>query len=452
MMRLQRSGVLIPVLMALLMVGCASCSGEDAGEEEGEDFELPTQEVEESEEADEEEEVDERADRQAEPDHPTLLIGIDGVRHDYFELYEEETETLRGLIDEGVKAESLKPIFPTATFPNLYATATGLYAENHGIVANTVYDPQRGVQLRMSDSDEQQRPEWWKGEPIWATAEMQGLKAGTFFWVGSEAPYNGERASEWVAYDGRIPHRHRVEQVVHWLSDEDPVDFATLYFSAVDSAGHSYGPESEEVAEALADVDRNLQRLIDQLDEAGVWPDINLVIISDHGMIELDEDKTVFLDEIIDMDDVFVNTWGPVAMINYTAGDGDVSEVYDALANADEAQHYEVYLRDDIPERYRLKGSERAPDLLVVADMPYSLTNTGYFQDRGVMTATHGYDPEYMEMHGIFAAHGPDIAQGKVIDMVEIVDIYALMAHLLDLEPAEHDGSFERIAPALREQ
>ncbi len=450
MMKVNSTGGLIPLLIALLMMGCASCSADDEAQiDDDNGFELPTGEQEDEPE-EEEEEVDERGDRQAEPDHPLLLIGIDGMRHDYFELYEDETETLRGLSEGGVKAESLKPIFPTSTFPNLYSTATGLYAENHGIVANTVYDPVRGARLTMSDSDEQQRPEWWGGEPVWATAELQGLKAGTFFWVGSEAPHNGSRATEWVAYDGSIQHRHRVDQVLHWLTRDEPVDFATLYFSRPDSAGHSHGPEDPRVGEALADVDRQLDRLIAGLDDAGIWPDINLVIISDHGMVELDEDKVIFLDDIIDMDDVYVNTWGPFSMINRAHTSMDLDALYDTLANADEAEHYEVYKREDLPERWRISDNERTSELVVVADMPYSLTNHDFFEDRGVLTGTHGYDPAYDEMKGIFVAHGPGIAEGEVIDMVEIVDIYGLMTHLLDLEPAEYDGSFERIEPALR--
>ena len=36
----------------------------------------------------------------------------------------------------GVKAKSLKPIFPSFTFPNHYSIATGCYADKHGILGN----------------------------------------------------------------------------------------------------------------------------------------------------------------------------------------------------------------------------------------------------------------------------------------------------------------------------
>ena len=42
--------------------------------------------------------------------------------------------------EEGLnKAKSLKPIFPTLTFPNHYSIATGCYADKNRIISNTFY-------------------------------------------------------------------------------------------------------------------------------------------------------------------------------------------------------------------------------------------------------------------------------------------------------------------------
>ena len=46
---------------------------------------------------------------------------------------------------------------------------------------------------------------WYGAEPIWVTAERQGVKSATFFWVGSEAEINGYRPSIYEGYDGSIP-------------------------------------------------------------------------------------------------------------------------------------------------------------------------------------------------------------------------------------------------------
>ena len=52
-----------------------------------------------------------------------LVISFDGYRHDYNEMY--EAIDFNQFIDTGVKAKSLKPVFPTLTFPNHFSIATG---------------------------------------------------------------------------------------------------------------------------------------------------------------------------------------------------------------------------------------------------------------------------------------------------------------------------------------
>lgn len=43
---------------------------------------------------------------------------------------------------KGVYADYLTNVFPTKTFPNHHSIATGLYAEVHGVIGNSFYDPE----------------------------------------------------------------------------------------------------------------------------------------------------------------------------------------------------------------------------------------------------------------------------------------------------------------------
>ena len=53
----------------------------------------------------------------------TILISIDGFRPDYLD--RGVTPMLSGLAKDGVRA-SMRPSFPSKTFPNHYAIVTGL--------------------------------------------------------------------------------------------------------------------------------------------------------------------------------------------------------------------------------------------------------------------------------------------------------------------------------------
>ena len=120
---------------------------------------------------------------------PTIiLISVDGFRWDYPE--KTDTPSLDLLIKNGVRAQSLTSCFPTKTFPNHYTIVTGLYPDNHGIIANDMVDPELG-RFSLGNRDAIRDPRWWEGEPIWVTAEKQGLTAACYFWPGSETKIKG---------------------------------------------------------------------------------------------------------------------------------------------------------------------------------------------------------------------------------------------------------------------
>src|SRR5205085_5733277 len=108
-----------------------------------------------------------------------ILISLDGFRADYLEWY--KPPTLLRLAREGVRARWMTPSFPSKTFPNHYAIATGLYPQNNGIVENNIYDRESRVTFKMSNRQEVRDGRWWLGEPIWITAEKQGQRTAPLF-------------------------------------------------------------------------------------------------------------------------------------------------------------------------------------------------------------------------------------------------------------------------------
>jgi predicted AlkP superfamily pyrophosphatase or phosphodiesterase len=114
-----------------------------------------------------------------------ILISMDGFRWDYTNSV--ATLNFDKIEKMGVKAESMKVSFPSKTFPNHYTIVTGLYPDHHGIVNNTFYVPEYDEIYAIGNRKAVQDGKFYGGEPIWNTAEKQGLKAASYFWVGSEA-------------------------------------------------------------------------------------------------------------------------------------------------------------------------------------------------------------------------------------------------------------------------
>jgi predicted AlkP superfamily pyrophosphatase or phosphodiesterase len=360
-----------------------------------------------------------------------------------------------------VQAQGLISVFPTKTFPNHYSIATGLYPENSGLVGNTMFDPLMQQWYRIRDREAVQNPDWYKGEPIWNTAEKQGLRAGTMFWVGSEAPIQDMRPSHWKLFDGDMPFKARIDTVVRWLSDPDssrsptlkksgevPVDFATLYFENVDKAGHEYGLDSDSLRQAIRQSDRLLGYLKSKMQKQKIWESTNIIILSDHGMVELSADKTIPLDQIINPDDAERMVWAPATMIQPKTGKKDT--MYQALKR--EEKNYSVYKKEDLPERYHIKKSPRVPEIVMVADAGYTFLRRDYKKRfmESLPSATHGYDPSDKQMQALFAARGPAFKEGKNVAAFQNIHIYELMAHLLKLKPAPNDGSIDSVKVLLK--
>lgn len=377
-----------------------------------------------------------------------LLLSFDGFRYDY--LSKADTPNFDQLVEDGVIGEGLIPIFPSKTFPNYYAIATGLYPENNGFVGNNMYDPEMDARFTMSNRDAVENPDWYEGEPIWNTVEKNGKKAGTMFWVGSETAIQDMRPTHWKRYDGGMPDSSRIDSVVKWLSygNEKEVDFATVYFSFVDSRGHRYGPDSPEVVEAIKRADDLVGYLIQKMEQSEIRQKTNLMIVSDHGMTEVSRDRIVVLDDMINPDDLELVAYSPALMANVK--DGKLEEVYNALKANEE--NFKVYKKEDIPERYHLKNHRRIPDLLLVADLGYTINAKEYFDSRESYPSggTHGFDNQEKEMHAIFVANGPDFKEGYQMKAFQNIHLYSLMAHLLNIKPAQTDGTLDSVSVMLK--
>lgn len=104
-------------------------------------------------------------------EHPVVLVvSYDGFRYDYFN--KTNTPALNALREAGVRVPYLQPVFPTKTFANHQSIATGVYAETHGIVDNTVFDPKYRKTLKGSKND----PGFWNYHPdimpIWVNPDF----------------------------------------------------------------------------------------------------------------------------------------------------------------------------------------------------------------------------------------------------------------------------------------
>ena len=386
-----------------------------------------------------------------------IMIGIDGLHAKAIDRV--AAPNLRHLAETGVRATSMIPAMPTKTFVNFYSIATGRYPEHHGMISNAPFDRVIGRQFNVSE--DVQNPLWWSAEPIWITAEKQGIKTATYFWVGSEVAIDGVRPSIWKPYQKEKDYGQRIDEILTWLDlpEEQRPRLVTLYFSAVDTALHTYGLGSEQERQAILRVDRHIGDLLAGLAKRGLRNTTDILVVSDHGMANISSERVVNLDNWLDLSDWRVTEWRANAedvnapFLSLFGTPEQVDKAYQLLKNAD--PHMQVYRPEDMPAHYHFAHPDRVPDLFVLADPEWEIyasrnaAHKGKTPTKVIKGATHGYDNHSELMQATFIANGPDFNRSMQVDAFENVEVYGLIACILAIKPAKTDGDVKRVASML---
>jgi predicted AlkP superfamily pyrophosphatase or phosphodiesterase len=368
-----------------------------------------------------------------------VILSMDGFRWDYPDSI--PTPNLDAIARGGVKAVSLRPAFPSKTFPNHYTMATGLYPNNHGIVLNSFWDPDSNMYYSIGKREAVENGYFYGGEPIWVTAEKQGVKSASYFWVGSEAVIDGYQPSVTKKYNWRIPYEDRIDSVLTWLQlpeDQRP-HFIMWYMSEPDHMGHDHGPFSKETNEVIMYQDTLLGIFLEKIAALPNSDEINLIFTSDHGMQASDSARTEYLEDYI-KESWITEIQGYNPNYNILAADDCLDSLYNALLKAD---HFKVWKAGEVPARLNYGTHERCMDLIVCADSAWRIKEKR--DGRRASRGDHGYDNRNTDMHAIFYATGPAFKKEHLHPTFNNVDLYPLMAHILGLVPAEVDGKISNV-------
>ncbi len=259
------------------------------------------------------------------PGRARYLIGIlwDGTNPNV--LYDlagrGEAPNVARLIGEGTACRfGALASLPTVTLANHTTILTGSHPGHHGILHKAWVDRRTGTQVITNS------PATWATSMQWLNPGVQTMhhaakcvRRGTTASINEPcdagADYstfglvrNGERPplapgpddlpdattrfvrpSKDYRWSSRADHT-AVEQFRRvWADgDADPPVFTWVNFTLTDSAFHEGGPYSEMAASAVRDSDARLGRILEVVEQAGVWRDSAFFLVADHGMEESD--------------------------------------------------------------------------------------------------------------------------------------------------------------------
>jgi alkaline phosphatase D len=369
-----------------------------------------------------------------------VVLSMDGFRWDYKHII--GTPNLDRIAKEGVSAEKWQSSFPTVTFPNHYSMATGLYPNNHGIIHNTFYSNELGREYTMSKRDAVGDGRFYKGEPIWNTAQKQGKRTANFFWVGSEADIQGMRPDRWKVFDSKVPYKNRIDTVLKWLqlpAQERP-DLIMFYFESPDNITHNNHPTNSEKTKAVVrQCDSLVGIFYDKIKTLPNAAQIHFIIVSDHGMCSVAIERSEYLSDYLKKEWIdYSNRGNPVAIMRIKEDKLD-----SALLMLGRAKHLKAWKNTDVPQRLHYGSNPDIGNLVILADSAYNIFSSRNNARSGA--GKHGYDNLNSDMYGIFYGYGRDFKQNYKVDMLQNIQLYNIICRLLNITPAANDADINKI-------
>ena len=384
----------------------------------------------------------------AQNDHYTVIISLDANRWDFADYY--DMPFFDSLATVGVKAR-MEASYPSSTFPNHYTMATGLVPDHNGLVNNSFWDPETQYKYSMGDPVCRYDAHYYLGEPIWVTAQKQGVKCGVIYWVGSDIDICGTYPTYWRRWDDK-PHWNfdeRADEIVRLMSlpEEERPRLVMGYFDEPDHTAHLYGPISAETKAVAEEMDRRMQALYRRLKALPHGDKINFIVTGDHGMTDISPERLIVPTKVVPEEWVAHFTGNNPTSIYAKPGYAD--SLYNCLK---EVEHIRVWKHGEVPEYLNYGTSNRIGDLIVAPDLGWQFNFT---PSRNM--GTHGFDPKEPDMMVAFRAVGPDFKQGYEAPFTEgeksafrNIDLYPLLCKLLGVEPAPVDGRLDRIENILK--
>lgn len=367
-------------------------------------------------------------------DRYVVVLSLDGFRADY--QGRTHTPNLDRMDAEGLSGR-FRPSYPTLTFPNHYAMATGLYPNNHGLVGNEFWD-ERGAHYRLGDRVAVADPAFYKGEPLWNVVRRHGMKSASFYWVGSETTIGGHQPDRWKKFDDKVPYTDRADSVLAWLQlpEAERPRLLMWYIEEPDHTGHHESPESPKTLRMVEKMDSVVGYFRQRLAQLPLAHKVDFILVSDHGMASFDKSKAVNLADYLPLDSFEHVATGPFTHLYPKKGYTETA--YRILKRV---PHVEVYRKGELPQRLHFGSSPRIGELVVKADLGTQI----YFSPQGIpaqsLAAGHGFDNKHEEMLAVFKAVGPDFAPGRhIAEPVPNITLYPLVCRLLGITPGTHDA------------
>ncbi|XP_033645074.1 ectonucleotide pyrophosphatase/phosphodiesterase family member 3-like isoform X1 [Asterias rubens] len=396
------------------------------------------------------------------PSAPLVVIALNGFAKEF--LSERKlVKNLARLGDCGVIGNTI-PSYPSTAIPNLYSIVTGIHPSYQGKAGDWL----RAYGMNSTEfgpgnypnSYSRRDPRWFQTNGLWGTAADSGMLTASHSWIGRQGDIDEDRPpspSYYQTYHSGVNYRDRIQTVLNWLHLEPSKrpGFITVYFEDPGQTAMKYGMKASQTMDSLAKVDSAIGLLLDQLLKDGHLGCVNIMVVSTGGMAEKNCDRVSYLSD--DLNEVDKYTLFPDSVTSV----GRITATNESPRNLDTAQeildhlqckvdHGKVYTKHLLPVQLHASYGLQREDTMVLMDEGWTFAKQQEGYNRSVCRgASDGFNPFSAKMQGVFIGYGKSFKTGTRVSTVKNVDLYNLMAELINVIPRNNNGTAGLLRAAL---
>ena len=413
-------------------------------------------------------------------DRHVIVVSLDGLTGSTLRNVASLKRNTPNLIDmttRGAVSEGLTGVYPTVTYPSHTTLVTGRSPSAHGILGNTLFDPERQLNGAW----------YWYSELIavptlWHAARDKGLKTAAVYWpvtVGAAIDFNIPEfrsprtledrllfraaatpglAAEFEKKYGQLPigpfpDKTRAQMAAHIIETRKP-ELLLLHLIDYDHEEHSYGPDAPEALPTLEAIDSAIGLLRAAVKQAGIEDKTTFLLVSDHGFRPISkvlQPNAVLTSLGLGAPANDASKWrigvhsngGSFALIARDPNDREAialaTRVFEGLLEDGKWGIERVLHRSDLNAIGAYSGAFLSVSMASGYSAGSALTTGPWITPSGATKGTHGYLPGPPEMDASFAAYGPGI-QPTRLARARLVDVAPTIAALLGLELPNLEG------------
>ena len=414
-----------------------------------------------------------------------IVVSLDAMGSGDFE-WAARMPGFAKVLERAAFCKNVSSIYPSLTYPAHTTIVTGRLPARHGIINNTLLQPERTS------------PDWYwqrrfiRGTTLYDEAAKAGMTTAALLWpvtggagitwnmpeIFANRPWSSQittslyNGSKYYQFDlnRRFGHLrngkaqpdldHFTQASLLYTLEKYRPDLTLAHLTDLDTQKHHFGNRSIEARDALKRHDGRISQLLAVMDSCGMDTDkdTTLILLGDHS--QLDIGRPVLINRLLADSHLL------------TAEKGRISR-WRAICKHCDGSAY-IYLNREglAPDRIRALELQVKHLLTAAADRPgsgirtlYTGAEAGalgadpdcfmmleaetgcYFQDvmdEADLTdrekATHGYHPGRKGYETVFMILGPDIRRGYEIPHMTLADEGPVMAALLGLDLGRTDG------------